>query len=113
MNIFNKFFLMTMLSLLSISTYAGECEIEYSSVACPGKEKKAYKKCDGKASCTITKTAISWRQCQKKAHKLCDNHKLKSIRSISTKAKYDGTPVNDGKFLCSPNRNDYNRCRKK
>ncbi len=102
-----------LLCALSASSFAGECVLDVTRTACPGKEAESYKKCDGKQSCTETKKTGTAAACAKEAVKACDNI---GDRQLITKSKvitatFNGEKVEGGKDFCDTNRPDFNKCK--
>jgi hypothetical protein len=95
---------------LSVSAIAGECVLKTTRVACPGKEKESFSKCDGKASCDEKVAADSAKECAEKAAKSCDNSRPAITKSKTVSATFDGKPIEGGKNVCASERPDYNKC---
>ena len=72
---------------------AGDCAVEYTRTACPGKEAESYSKCDGKQTCVLTEPAATAEACQAAALKACANDRLTVTKSKVIHAKFDGKPV--------------------
>lgn len=99
-----------LLLFLCASAMAGDCILKTTRAACPGKEKEAYSKCNGVASCDETIQADSAKECAEKAKKSCDNSRPAMIKSKEVSATFDGKPVEGGKNVCAADRPDYNKC---
>ena len=82
-----------MTTLWSGMVAAGECEIQYTRIACSGQEDMSYKKCDGKQSCSKVKQANSVEECRKKATKSCRNKRLTVTKSKVINALFDGKKI--------------------
>ncbi len=81
------------LSLSGAQAIAGNCDINYTRTACPGKDAVSFKKCDGKASCVKTVAADSAEACRVKAVAACANDRLDITKSKVISATFDGKPV--------------------
>jgi hypothetical protein len=94
------------------SAFAGECKINVTRAACPGKDAESYKKCDGKASCDEVKKVGSAEACAKEALKACENvgDRQKVTKSKAITAMFNGQPVEGGKNFCEASRPDFNKC---
>ena len=101
-----------LLLCVSVPAIAGECVLKTTRVACAGKEKDAYSKCGGQASCDEKVVADSAKDCTEKAAKSCDNSRPNMIKSKAVSATFDGKPLEGGKNLCASDRPDYNKCEK-
>jgi hypothetical protein len=99
-----------LLLCLSVSAVAGECVLKTTRVACPGKEKDSYSKCNGQASCDEKVVADSAKECAEKAAKSCDNSRPNITKSKTVSATFDGKAVEGGKNVCATERPDYNKC---
>lgn len=82
------------------AAYAGECVLQVTRTACPGKDKESFSKCDGKASCNESVPAASASQCAIKAKAGCSNKRLDITKYKKVTATYDGAPVEAGKDFC-------------
>jgi hypothetical protein len=71
----------------------GDCGVNYTRTACPGKEAESFTKCDGKASCTKNVAADSAEACQAVALKACANDRLDITKSKVIQANYKGQPL--------------------
>jgi hypothetical protein len=80
-------------TLLSGAAFAGECGIEYTRTACPGKEAESYAKCNGKQTCVQAAPLDSAAACQAAALKACANDRLDVTKSKVIRAMFDGKPV--------------------
>jgi len=98
------------LLFLCASAMAGDCVLKTTRTACPGKEKDAYSKCNGAASCDEQIQADSAKECAEKAIKSCDNSRPAMIKSKEVSAMFDGKPVEGGRNFCATDRADYNKC---
>jgi hypothetical protein len=99
-----------LLLFLCASAVAGDCVLKTTRTACPGKEKEAYSKCNGAASCDEQIQADSAKECAEKAIKSCDNSRPAMIKSKEVSAMFDGKPVEGGGNFCAADRADYNKC---
>lgn len=97
-------------SSAATTAIAGDCVLNVTRTACPGKEAESYKKCDGKQSCEEMKETSSAEACAKEALKACDNARLDITKSKVITASFDGAPVEGGKNFCEANRPDFNKC---
>jgi hypothetical protein len=88
------------LALAMGSAIAGECVLQLTRTACPGKEKESFSKCDGKASCNQTVPAASSSQCALKAKSGCENKRYDITKYKKVTATYDGAAVDGGKDYC-------------
>jgi hypothetical protein len=79
--------------LLSGAATAGECGIEYTRSACPGKDAESYAKCDGKQTCVKATALDSASACQAAALKACSNDRLDVTKSKVIRATFDGKPM--------------------
>lgn len=70
--------------------HAGDCAIEYTRTACPGKETESFAKCDGKKTCVKTVPATDTAACQSAALKACANDRLDITQSKAITATFDG-----------------------
>jgi hypothetical protein len=106
------------LSICGTQAFAGNCDINYTRTACPGKEEISFKKCDGKASCTKTVTADTADACRVKAVAACANDRLDITKSKVITATFDGKPVQNkvgGTDHCldySERASEFNQCPK-
>ena len=89
-----------LLSLAMGSALAGECVLQITRTACPGKEKDSFSKCDGKASCNESVPAASASQCAIKAKSGCANKRYEITKYKKVTATYDGTTIESGKDFC-------------
>jgi hypothetical protein len=91
---------------------AGECTLNVTRTACPGKEKESFSKCNGAPACDEVKKTGSAEACAKEAVKACDNvgARQKITRSKVITAKFNGAPVEGGKNFCAADRSDFNKC---
>ena len=96
-----KSLVMAVLALAVSSVMAGECVLQVTRTACPGKDKESFTKCDGKASCNETVPAASAGQCTLKAKSACSNKRLDVTKYKKVTATYDGAPVDAGKDFCT------------
>jgi len=71
----------------------GDCGVNYTRTACPGKEAESFSKCDGKASCVKYVAAASVQACQAAALKACENDRLEITKSKVIAATYKGQPL--------------------
>jgi hypothetical protein len=71
----------------------GDCGINYTRTACPGKDAESFAKCDGKASCVKFVAADSEQACQAAALKACANDRLDVTKSKAIQATYKGQPL--------------------
>jgi hypothetical protein len=71
----------------------GDCGVQYTRVACPGKEAESFAKCDGKASCVKKVEAATPQACQAAALKACANDRLDITKSKAIQATYKGQPL--------------------
>lgn len=71
----------------------GDCGVNYTRTACPGKEVESFSKCDGKASCVKYVAAASAQACQAAALKACANDRLDITQSKVIAATYKGQPL--------------------
>ena len=99
-----------LLLALCVPAVAGECVLKTTRAACAGKEKDAYSKCGGQASCDEKVAVESEKECAEKAAKSCDNSRPNIIKSKAVSAAFDGKPVGGGKNFCAVDRPDYNKC---
>ena len=99
-----------LLLCLSVSAFAGECVLKTTRVACPGKEKESFSKCNGQASCDEKIAADSAKDCAEKAAKSCDNSRPAITKSKTVSASFDGKALEGGKNFCATERPDYNKC---
>ena len=99
-----------MVVCLSISALAGDCVIKTTRVACPGKEKESFSKCNGQPSCDEKIAAASEKECAEKAAAACANNRPTINKSKQVEATFDGKPVEGGKNFCAVDRPDYNKC---
>lgn len=96
---------------------AGECTLQITRTACPGKEKESFEKCGGKASCTSKArnpgASTSPEQCAAEALQACANapDRQAVTRSKVVTATFDGKPVEGGKNFCAADRPDFNHCK--
>lgn len=81
------------LSLNGAYAIAGNCDINYTRTACPGKEAISYKKCDGKQSCVKTVTADTAEACRVKAVAACANDRLDITKSKAITATFNGKAI--------------------
>ncbi|MBF0123716.1 MAG: hypothetical protein HQL60_00105 [Magnetococcales bacterium] len=106
---------------LALPSFAEDCNLTYTRVACAGKEADSYKKCEGKPSCTQAKPAASKQECLDLAKKACDNDrtditKYKGITAAFGAEKLVGGFNADGKAdatgpnFCANDRPDMNKC---
>ena len=95
---------------LAISAFAGECVIKTTRVACPGKEKESFSKCNGQPSCEEKVVAATEKECAEKAAAACANNRPTINKSKQVEATFDGKPVEGGKNFCAADRPDYNKC---
>ena len=96
-----KLLVMAVLALTAGSVLAGECMLQVTRTACPGKETESFSKCDGKASCNESVPAASAGQCTLKAKSACSNKRLDVTKYKKVTATYDGTAVDGGKDFCT------------
>ncbi len=73
--------------------YAGDCAVQYTRTACPGKEAESFAKCDGKATCIKTAPADNAQACQDVALKACANDRLDVTKSKVIAASFDGKGI--------------------
>ncbi len=108
-------------ALISTAAYAEDCTIDYTRIACKGKEADSYKKCDGKANCSVKKAAASKNECIDLAKKSCDNDrtditKYKGIAATFGTEKLvggfdaQGKAAAGGLNFCGADRPDMNKC---
>jgi hypothetical protein len=71
----------------------GDCNVQYTRTACPGKEAESFSKCDGKASCVKHVEAATPQACQAAAVKACENDRLDVTKSKAIQATYKGQPL--------------------
>ena len=116
----NLFFTMALTATsLSVSTaFAGECILNVTREACPGKEKESYEKCKGQKSCNENKKTGSAEACAKEAVKACQNKRLDQTKSKVIKAKFAGAELEGGKDFCAAKvdgvfdpATDFNHCK--
>ncbi len=103
---------MFILTFVAQQAQAGSCVFHVTRVACPGKDKESFSKCDGKASCDETQKVGSAEACAKQAEAACANvgARQQITKSKSVTADFDGAPVQAGKNFCAPERPDFNKC---
>ena len=89
-----------LLSLSIGSAFAGECVLQIARTACPGQEKEAFSKCDGKPGCNESVPAASASQCALKAKSGCTNKRYDITKYKKVTATYDGASVEGGKDFC-------------
>lgn len=82
------------------TAYAGDCVLQVTRTACPGKEKESFSKCNGKLSCDQNAPAASASQCATKAKSNCANKRYDITKYKKVTAAYDGAPVEGGKDFC-------------
>jgi hypothetical protein len=80
-------------TLMSGAALAGECGIEYTRTACPGKDAESYAKCNGKQTCVQTTSLDTAAACRGAALKACANDRLDVTKSKVIRAMFDGKPV--------------------
>jgi hypothetical protein len=90
MNIAQMSVALVVTTLLSCAAIAGDCGIEYTRTACPGKEADSYAKCDGKQTCVKAAPLDSAPACQAAALKACVNDRLDVTKSKVIRATFDG-----------------------
>jgi hypothetical protein len=88
------------LTLAVGSVFAGECVLQVTRTACPGKDTESFSKCAGKASCNETVPAASAGQCTLKAKSACANKRQDVTKNKKVSATFDGSPVEGGKDFC-------------
>lgn len=84
------------LGLLTSVAYAqdkGDCAVQYTRTACPGKEAESFSKCGGKATCVKHVEAATSQACQTAAVKACANDRLDITKSKVIAATYKGQPL--------------------
>jgi hypothetical protein len=97
---------------------AGDCAVDYTRTACPGKEAESFAKCDGKKNCVKTAPADTAQACQDTALKACANDRLDVTQSKEIKVSFNGQPIKSasGKddFCADYAKRDaeFNRCTK-
>lgn len=99
--------------IVSVSAYAGTCEIKVTRTACQGKEELSYKKCDGQKSCSEFVDAASADECKTAAVKACENKRLEITKSKVITATYDDKAI-PGSDLCQEYANrarEFNQCK--
>ena len=74
-------------------SYAADCLIKTTRIACAGKESESFSKCDGQRSCTKTETVSSPEACKQAALNACRNDRLDITKRKEINASYDGNPM--------------------
>lgn len=102
------------IAMTAQTAFAGECTLNFTREACPGKDKESYEKCDGKKSCPEVKKAKDAVECAAIALKACENvgPRQKVTKSKEITATFEGSPVEGGKNFCDAGRPDFNKCDK-
>ncbi len=95
---------------LVLPALGGECVLKTTRAACPGKEKEAFSKCNGQATCEEKIAVDSEKDCAEKALKACEISRPGITKSKSISATFDGKPVDGGKNFCAADRPDFNKC---
>ncbi len=90
MSKFTKNLIVASILMMSVQVMAAECNINYTRIACNGKEAISFKKCDGKANCTKTSDVATAEECQVKAVKSCANDRLDITKSKVITASFGG-----------------------
>jgi hypothetical protein len=92
------------------NAFAGDCIIHIKRVACKGKEKDSYAKCNNLNECYMpAKVTESMIECAKLAKDECINIRKNITKSKEVTATFNGESVM-GKNFCKPNRPDFNKC---
>ncbi len=104
--------LFILIAIATTTTYAGNCAIDITREACPGKETESYAKCDNKKQCVEKLEAKTEKECMKKALEKCDNARLDITKSKIITASFDGKPIQNNKNFCDADRPDFNKCKK-
>ena len=105
-----SFLSVALLLVLALPALGGECVLKTTRAACPGKDKEAFSKCNGQATCEEKLTADSEKDCAEKALKACEINRPGITKSKSISATFDGKPVDGGKNFCAADRPDFNKC---
>ena len=84
-----KFISAVFLLTLSFNAFS-KCELMYERVACKGKEKESYAKCDGNKTCTKVESAEDEKECMEAALKACPNSRLDITKDKKVTAKWKG-----------------------
>lgn len=79
---------------------AGECKMQVTRAACPGKDSESYSKCKGQKSCDESKKTGSAEACAKEAIKACQNKRYDVTQDKTITATFDAKPVEGGKDFC-------------
>jgi len=95
---------------LSVSAIAGECVLKTTRVACPGKEKESFSKCNGQASCDEKVVADSAKECARKRRSHATTAVLPSPRARRSPPHLMGKPSKVARMFVLPRRSDYNKC---
>lgn len=90
-----------LISMSCTAAIAGDCVLQITRTACPGKDSESFSKCGGKASCNETVPAASASQCSLKAKSSCANKRMDVTKYKKVTATYDGSAVEGGKDFCT------------
>lgn len=92
------------LCLAAVQARAGDCVLTVARTACAEDSKTEV--------VDQNKKTGSEAACAKEALKACENNgdRQRVIRSKAVSARYNGSPVEDGKNYCDANRPDFNKC---
>lgn len=94
-------FALVLFALSCSAAQAGDCVLQITRTACPGKDAESFSKCGGKASCNETVPAATASQCALKAKSSCANKRYDITKYKKISATYDGAAVEGGKDFCT------------